>query len=336
MEPAPSDARLSRYRIDRLLGAGGMGSVYLARDLSLNRPVAIKFISDEKAADPAARRRLLREARAAAALDHPNICSVYEVLDDDRPCIVMQYVEGETLASTLRGGRLDVRLALSITADIAAALSVAHAHNVIHRDLKPQNIIITADHRAKLLDFGVARYTDPAEPSDDVTTASRLTETGDTPGTPPYMSPEQVHGRVLDARSDLFALGAVLFECLTGQRAFKGRNGLEVAAQILSYDPPPVSTLRPELGKQHDELCKKLLAKNPRDRYSSADEVLGVLQLLSTGTSRQALTGELPRKRGWPRAVLAAAGVAIVAAAIGYFAVKWRSAPTMPRDPQAA
>ncbi|MBA3640986.1 MAG: protein kinase, partial [Acidobacteria bacterium] len=147
MDPLAPDARLANYRLERLLGAGGMGSVYLAHDLVLQRPVAIKFIAPDRAADASARRRLIREARAAAALDHPNICGVHDVIvdPDGRACIVMQYVEGETLAQTLRQGPLDVRLALTLAADVAAALAAAHARGIVHRDIKPQNIIVTPE-----------------------------------------------------------------------------------------------------------------------------------------------------------------------------------------------
>src|SRR5688572_9311228 len=255
-QPSSADSRLSNYRLERLLGSGGMGEVYLARDLALDRPVAIKFIAPDKVGDASARRRLIREARAAASLDHPNICGVHEVIDtpDGRACIVMQYLEGRTLAEVLRDGPTDVRLALTIAADLASALAVAHKRGVIHRDLKPRNIIITPDQRAKLLDFGVARHATSSADADDGTTTTQLTTPGVIVGTPAYMSPEQVLQRPLDGRSDLFALGAVLFECLTGRRPFDGRGGLEQVSEVLHHDPPPVSSLRSGLTTQHDEL----------------------------------------------------------------------------------
>lgn len=336
MEPAFPDLRLARYRLERLLGAGGMGAVYLARDLSLDRQVAVKVISNDRAADATARRRLVREARAAAALDHPNICTVYEVVDDPPgpAAIVMQYVEGQTLASRLAGGRLDLRSALTIITDVAAALAHAHKRGIVHRDLKPQNIIVTPDGRAKLLDFGIARYTGPEGASDDVTTASRLTETGDTPGTPAYMSPEQVQGRTLDGRSDLFALGAVLYECLTGERAFRGRNAMELAGRIISHDPAPPSTLRPELSEGHDEICRRLLAKDPRDRFNSADELLGALQLLATGTGLR--SGGSRTTHGWNWRTVAAVSALGVVLFAGFATWRWRTPAPLPNDPQAA
>jgi tetratricopeptide (TPR) repeat protein len=305
MDPGSADARLSNYRLERLLGAGGMGSVYLARDLALDRPVAIKFISPDRAADPVARQRLIREARAAASLDHPNICVIHEVIDEPggRACIVMQYVEGETLASKLQTGPLDVRLALSIAADLASALSVAHRHGVIHRDIKPHNIVLTPDNHSKLLDFGLALQNLPAA-SNDETTASVLTAPGALAGTPAYMSPEQVQGVPLDGRSDLFSLGSVLYECLTGRRAFIGTTPYETAHNILQVDSPDPSSVRPDLHPQHDELCRRLLAKHRDDRFQSADELLGALRVSSSGAgSRPRLSPSTDRTELRPPAL---------------------------------
>jgi serine/threonine protein kinase len=287
MSPDAPDARLSNYRLDRLLGSGGMGEVYLARDLTLNRDVAIKFISPDKAGDDVARRRLIQEARAAAALDHPNICAVYEVIDspDGRACIVMQYLEGETVADILKRGPMDVRLALSIAADVADALATAHKAGVIHRDLKPQNIIVTPARRAKLLDFGIARM--PWDVASTGAEETRTALTGAFAGTPNCMSPEQAQRKPLDGRSDLFSLGTVLYECLTGRRAFDGRTLAEVCGQVLHVHPPAASSLRPELTDRHDELCRRLLAKHPDDRFQSAEELVGALRVLLPDTAHE-------------------------------------------------
>ena len=287
MDPASPAARLSNYRLDRLLGSGGMGSVYLAQDLALDRPVAIKFIAPDKAADDSSRRRLIREARAAAALDHPNICGVHEVIvePDGGACIVMQYIDGQTLAEKLLAGPLDVRLGLSIATDVAAALAAAHSQGIIHRDVKPQNIMLSTATGAKLLDFGLAVQSRVGDGAGSDTTTS-LTTPGVLVGTLPYMSPEQVAQRPLDGRSDLFSLGAVLFECLTGQRPFTGPSSAETASRILDHDPPPASSIRRELNEQHDELCRRLLAKHPDDRFHSAEEVLGALRVFSPDTHR--------------------------------------------------
>lgn len=315
MDPVLRDARLSHYQLERLIGAGGMGSVYLARDLSLDRPVAIKFITNDRSADASARRRLLREARAAAALDHPNICTVYEVVDDPAgpAYIVMQYVEGETLSTALHRGAVAPRLALGLATDLASALAAAHRRGVVHRDLKPQNVIVTPGGRAKLLDFGIARYADTSAASARATTDTHLTAAGAVPGTPAYMSPEQILGTSVDGRSDLFALGAVLYECLAGKRAFKGATSFELASEIISHDPPAVSTLRPQLGEAYDELCRRLLAKDRADRFQSADELLGALRVLhpDTGQSSHASGTRLePGRR--PRVGRAAILAAVV------------------------
>jgi tetratricopeptide (TPR) repeat protein/predicted Ser/Thr protein kinase len=316
-----------------------MGTVYLATDLGLGRLVAIKFITPEKAADPAARKRLLREARAAAALDHPNICSVYEVIDepDGRACIVMQYVSGDTLADTLARGPLDVRLTMSLARDLASALALAHKHGIVHRDLKPHNIIITNDKRAKLLDFGLARQNDGVLASaGEAVTTTALTTPGVVVGTPAYMSPEQIRQVPIDGRSDLFSLGAVLYECLTGERAFRALTPLEYAGQILHCQPPDVSSRRTELTVQHDELCRRLLAKDPEDRFQSAEELLGALRVFTPDTGRTSATGF---ETHWPAAlwsahpsVMASVGIAVTVILATAGVWRWKavaaSAPT--------
>lgn len=326
--PISADSRLSNYRLERLLGSGGMGEVYLARDLALDRFVAIKFIAPAKAGDASARRRLIREARAAASLDHPNICGVHDVIDtpDGRACIVMQYVEGRTLADVLRDGPMDVRLALTVAADLVSALAVAHKHGVVHRDLKPRNVIITPDSRAKLLDFGIARQASASADADDATTTTQLTTPGVIVGTPSYMSPEQVLQRPLDGRSDLFALGAVLFECLTGRRPFEGGGGLEQVSEVLHHEPPPVSSLRSGLSDRHDELVRRLLAKAPENRFGSAEEVLGALRVLLPEESSTRWKTDHEKRRGpasWlgalrsPRGAFAVIATLLMVAAVG-------------------
>ena len=326
MDPVAPGPRLSNYRLDRLIGSGGMGSVYLAHDLALDRPVAIKFIAPDKAADEASRRRLLREARAAAALDHPNICGVHEVIDepDGRTCIVMQYVQGQTLADKLRSGPLDVRLALSVATDVAEALEAAHAHNIIHRDIKPQNIILTAGNQAKLLDFGLAVHSLAGDYAGADSTTTNLTTPGAVAGTLPYMSPEQVAQRPLDGRSDLFSLGTVLHECLTGKRPFTGPSSAEVASSILRHDPPPVSSIRPELNEHHDELCRRLLAKHPDDRFRSAEELLGALRVSSASGAVSGVHRLPARRRSTTAKLAVAVAVVAVLAAIGVW--KWTGA----------
>jgi predicted Ser/Thr protein kinase len=289
-------AELGHYRIVRLLGRGGMGDVYLARDLTLERDVAIKVLSAGRSDPDDARKRLLREGKAVAALDHPSICAIYEVGEapDGSAFIVMQYVEGETLAATLLRGPMPVRDALVLGAQITEGLSAAHRRGIVHRDLKPQNIIVTSSGGLKLLDFGLAKVVLPSALSSDASTQSMETVAGIVKGTPAYMAPEQIQQRTIDGRCDLFALGAVLFECLTGHRAFDGANALEIFGQILHVHPPPVSRLRAGLDERHDALCRRLLAKDPAERFQSADEVTGALRLLTSGSAGDALPGIEP------------------------------------------
>ena len=254
----PLDA--GRYRLGRLLGRGGLGEVYLAHDRTLDRDVAIKFLSPGKLPDADARHALLREARAAAALDHPYICGVYEAAetDDGRASIVMQYVEGQTLSEVLQHGAMPVRDALTLCADIADALGTAHQRGVVHRDLKPGNIIVTPAGHPKIVDFGIAKVAHSLPQTADASTMTDNTAFASLAGTPGYMSPEQLQRRGVDGRSDLFALGLVLFECLTGRRAFHGATPVETAADILHLHPPAPSSLRAGLTDAHDELCRRL------------------------------------------------------------------------------
>lgn len=325
MPAAPGAFESSRYRIGRLLGRGGLGEVYLAHDLTLGRDVAIKFLTPGKLPDADARRALLREARAAAGLDHPYICTVYEAVEtaDSRAFIVMQYVEGEALSELLRHGALPVRDALMLCADIADALAAAHVRGVVHRDLKPGNIIVTPSGRPKIVDFGIAQVAQSAAYAADAATQLASSTHGPLAGTPAYVSPEQLQGRPIDGRSDLFALGLVLFECLTGRRAFQGSTAVETAGEILHVHPPAPSSLRKELGDGHDELCRRLLAKDPADRFQSAGEVIGAIRVLVPDTSRTPAS-ELPlpvrrtpaRKRRVPIWSVVAMALAVIAAGV--------------------
>src|SRR5688572_31787736 len=270
--PALDHVAPAGYRLVELLGRGGMGEVYLADDLTLGRKVAIKFLLPDKTQDADARRRLLREAQAAASLDHPGICTVFEMGEttDGRIFIVMQYVEGETLASVVERGPLPVRDALTLCAHLAEALVAAHYHGIVHRDLKPANVMVMPSGRPKLLDLGIAKVVPHVNPAGDTSTFSSATGAGMLIGTPGCMSPEQVQQRSIDGRSDLFSLGVMLFECLTGRRAFDGTTTFETIANVLHVHPPAPSSLRPELDDRHDELCARLMAKDREDRFQSA------------------------------------------------------------------
>ena len=227
-------SRLGRYEIRSKLGAGGMGEVFLAEDTQLGRRVALKLLPAEMAADDRARRRLLREARAAATLDHPHICAVYEVGEaDDLLFIAMQYVEGQTLAGRMRGG-MELSDALTIATQVADALGEAHARGILHRDIKPANIMVTSRGDAKVMDFGLAKPTASTESgSGETVTDSLLSAPGAVIGTVPYMSPEQVRGDVLDARSDLFSVGVLLYEMVNGQKPFAGDSVVSITYAIM-------------------------------------------------------------------------------------------------------
>ena len=320
--PALDQVAPTGYRLVELLGRGGMGEVYLADDLTLGRKVAIKFLLPDKTQDADARRRLLREAQAAASLDHPGICTVFEMGEtpDGRIFIVMQYVEGETLAKVLERGPMPVRDALTLCAHLAEALVAAHHHGVIHRDLKPANVMVTPSGRPKLLDLGIAKIVSHIGQGSDDSTWSNATAAGSLIGTAGYMSPEQVQQRPVDGRSDLFSLGVVLFECLTGRRAFDGAATFETIANVLHVHPPAPSTLRPGLDDSHDELCARLLAKDRDDRFQSADEVVGAIRLLQPGTSRDtfAPVPHKPVRPWWSRhAKTLAIAAAVIATAVG-------------------
>src|SRR5207253_495056 len=216
---------IAHYRIIKKLGAGGMGEVYLALDTKLDRKVAIKVLQPESLGEEKLQKRLLREAQAAAKLDHPNICAVYDVNEaDSLTFIVMQYIEGETLAEKMERQPLELSTALAIAEQAAEGLSEAHAHGIVHRDLKPQNIMITQRGQLKILDFGLFKQMHSSDSVDpEAPTASLLSMPGHVVGTMPYMSPEQVQGEPIDARSDIFSLGVILYEMLAGKHPFKGK-----------------------------------------------------------------------------------------------------------------
>src|SRR6202047_409829 len=236
-------ARIEHYEILSALGVGGMGEVYLAEDQQLGRKVAIKFLPAEVATNENARQRLLREAQTAATLDHPNICAIYEVgQEGGYSFIVLQYIEGETLAARLKRHLPDLREALRIAAQVADALNEAHARGIIHRDIKPENIMLTTRNQVKVLDFGLAKMLrDPGILESDAQTGSMLSIPGIVMGTVPYMSPEQVRGEELDARSDIFSFGTLLYEMLSGRRPFEAKSTAEVISAILTVEPPPIS-----------------------------------------------------------------------------------------------
>jgi serine/threonine-protein kinase len=254
-----------------------MGEVYLAEDSLLRRKVAIKFLEPGSTDNPNANRRLIREAQAAATLDHPNICAIYEVGEEaSRHFIVMQYVEGETLAARIERGALSLIEATRLGKQIADALSEAHSRSIIHRDIKPMNVMITSRGIAKLMDFGLAKLVDSGNMSLDsqIQTRSLLTSPGSIVGTVPYMSPEQIKGDEIDTRSDLFSLGALLYETISGRRPFSARTAAETISAILLTDPPPLGAVKPGTHPEAERIVTKLLAKEKDHRYQTASAVL--------------------------------------------------------------
>ncbi len=317
---------ISHYRVLEKLGEGGMGTVYLAEDTLLGRRVAIKFPNS----NPDFNDRLLAEARTASSLNHPAIAAVYDCgLDEGHPYVVMELVEGENLSERLKRGPLAPYRALEIARDTAAALAEAHRHSIVHRDIKPANIRIDPRGNVKVLDFGVAHNLAEAASATAASASVAETRTSERTfaGTPRYMSPEQARSEPVDARSDLFSLGAVLWECLTGQPAFAAGTQVDVLARVLHDDLPPPSTVNPDVPPVLDSICLKALAKDPAQRYQSAEALLCDLEAARHAPARKA---PAPRANRLRLVVLAASLVTALIVA----GVLWLSRSRGP-DPQA-
>ena len=268
---APGEVLSGRFRILNFIAAGGMGEVYKAEDLKLDRIVALKFLPKELGEDPESMERFLREAKAASVLNHPNICTVYDYGEDaGRAFIAMEYLEGETLSARIQRGPLSAVEALKIAIAVAGALGTAHRKGIVHRDLKPGNIMLT-ESGPMLLDFGLAKYERPVAAEEQ--TLSVLTGEAQVVGTLPYMSPEQLHGQEVEARGDMFAFGAVLYEMLTGKRAFQRRSNSETLVAVEREEPSPLHEFVKDVPDALDRIIRRCLRKRSEERYSRMAEI---------------------------------------------------------------
>src|SRR5579863_8388907 len=319
-----SGAKLGPYEIVNLLGAGGMGEVFRARDTRLKREVAIKVLPQATSLDPDRLRRFEQEALATAALNHPNILAVFDIgTNEGSPYVVSELLEGETLRERLGSGPIPVRKALDYGVQIARGLAAAHEKGIIHRDLKPENLFITKDERVKILDFGLAKLTQAeAGAHTSLPTMTHATEAGVVMGTAGYMSPEQVRGTAVDARSDIFAFGAILYEMISGKRAFHGETSADTMSAILKEEPADLSETNRNVSPALERIVHHCLEKNPEQRFHSASDIAFDLEHLSGASSPSAKVTPVassPPKARLLAALAAALGLALIMLAIGWW-----------------
>ncbi|HKC26233.1 MAG TPA: protein kinase, partial [Thermoanaerobaculia bacterium] len=331
--------RLGPYELVAPIGAGGMGEVYRAKDPRLGREVAIKVLPASFSEDADRLRRFEQEARAAGILNHPNITAVYDVgQHDGAPYVVQELLEGETLRSALAGAKLPPRRAIDYALQIAHGLAEAHEKGIVHRDLKPENLFVTKDGRIKILDFGLAKLThqEDAGKATNLPTASAGTEPGVVMGTLGYMSPEQVKGKPADQRSDIFSFGAILYEMLSGKRAFHGDSAAETMSAILREDPPDLSVTNQSISPGLERIVRHCIEKSPEQRFHSAHDVAFALESLSMDSAVRpagpgAASASFASRRARPvRPIALGVLVLAVGAALGYFARSFRGSPASP------
>ncbi len=342
--PSLTGHSISHYQVLSLLGAGGMGEVYLAQDMSLGRKVALKLLPAEFTKDPDRVRRFKQEARAASALNHPNIITIYEIGETQKEArglhfIATEFIDGQTLRERMRQHPPKLAESLDVALQVASALVAAHEAGIVHRDIKPENVMARKDGLVKVLDFGLAKPTAPqvATVESDAPTALQVsTQSGMVIGTAAYMSPEQARGLKVDRRTDIFNLGVVLYEMLAGRRPFEGATMSDVIAALLTAEPPPLGQLCAEAPAELEQIVGKCLAKDREDRYQSAEELIAELKALQTGSQAEVAaasrgteaTGARFASRRWP---VVAAIVAVLIVGLVYFLV-WRRAPAVQPD----